>query len=73
MIIGVRERLYAALNTFGLALGLAVCTILFLVVRFALGRATSRFGASPRSRRAAMRCRGVRGFDFFEVVAMEGA
>lgn len=29
-----RHRLYALLNTFGLALGLAVCTILFLVVRF---------------------------------------
>jgi putative ABC transport system permease protein len=32
-----RHRLYAALNTFGLALGLAVCTILFLVVRFETG------------------------------------
>lgn len=29
-----RHRLYAALNTLGLALGLAVCTILLLVVRF---------------------------------------
>ncbi|TAJ70842.1 MAG: FtsX-like permease family protein [Phenylobacterium sp.] len=29
-----RHRLYAALNTLGLALGIAVCTILFLVVRF---------------------------------------
>jgi putative ABC transport system permease protein len=32
-----RHKLYAALNTFGLALGLAVCTILFLVVRFETG------------------------------------
>ncbi len=32
-----RHRLYAALNTLGLALGLAVCTILFLVVRFETG------------------------------------
>jgi putative ABC transport system permease protein len=29
-----RHRLYAALNTLGLALGIAVCTALFLVVRF---------------------------------------
>ena len=29
-----RHRLYAILNTLGLALGIAVCTILFLVVRF---------------------------------------
>jgi putative ABC transport system permease protein len=29
-----RHRLYAALNTLGLALGIAVCTILLLVVRF---------------------------------------
>jgi putative ABC transport system permease protein len=32
-----RHRLYAALNTLGLALGLAVCTILLLVVRFETG------------------------------------
>src|ERR1700744_3272097 len=32
-----RHRLYALLNTFGLALGIAVCTILFLVVRFETG------------------------------------
>ncbi|MGZ6018651.1 MAG: ABC transporter permease [Phenylobacterium sp.] len=32
-----RHRLYALLNTFGLSLGLAVCTILFLVVRFETG------------------------------------
>ncbi len=32
-----RHRLYALLNTLGLALGLAVCTILFLVVRFETG------------------------------------
>lgn len=29
-----RHRLYAALNTLGLALGIAVCTVLLLVVRF---------------------------------------
>ena len=32
-----RHRLYAALNTLGLALGIAVCTALFLVVRFETG------------------------------------
>lgn len=32
-----RHRLYALLNTMGLALGLAVCTILYLVVRFETG------------------------------------
>src|ERR1700712_4926644 len=32
-----RHRLYAALNTLGLAFGIAVCTILFLVVRFETG------------------------------------
>jgi len=32
-----RHRLYAILNTLGLALGIAVCTILFLVVRFERG------------------------------------
>ncbi|MFI4966556.1 MAG: ABC transporter permease, partial [Caulobacterales bacterium] len=32
-----RHKLYAALNTLGLALGIAVCTILFLVVRFEAG------------------------------------
>src|SRR5678816_4703624 len=32
-----RHRLYAALNTLGLALGIAVCTILLLVVRFETG------------------------------------
>lgn len=32
-----RHRLYAVLNTLGLALGIAVCTILLLVVRFETG------------------------------------
>jgi putative ABC transport system permease protein len=32
-----RHRLYALLNTLGLAVGIAVCTILFLVVRFETG------------------------------------
>ena len=32
-----RHKLYALLNTFGLALGIAVCTVLFLVVRFESG------------------------------------
>ena len=32
-----RHRLYAALNTLGLAFGIAVCAILFLVVRFETG------------------------------------
>jgi putative ABC transport system permease protein len=32
-----RHKLYALLNTFGLALGIAVCAVLFLVVRFETG------------------------------------
>lgn len=32
-----RHRLYAVLNTLGLALGIAVCTVLLLVVRFEAG------------------------------------